>query len=339
MPATSSTPGDVWTALTWSGYKPCRVNVLVTGGAGFIGANLCRALDEAGDVEEVVALDDLSTGPPGQSRRRRRASSSSRARSSTPPSSTPPSTAPTPSSTWPRARRCPGRSRTPGPPTRPTPRAPWPSWRPSAAGRRRARPHVIVASSSSVYGANPALPKREDMVARPLSPYAASKLAGRGLRPGLRPLLRPRRPRLPLLQRLRAPPGGRPRLRGRGARLRGRRPAGRAPHHPRRRDPDPGLHLRGHRGRPSSSTRCDRRVTHDTPVNLAFGSRVSLLELVGALEAVLGHGRCPGRTRTPARATWPTHRPIRASCGPWCPMCGPWAWPTACGPRWTGSRL
>jgi UDP-glucose 4-epimerase len=32
-----------------------------------------------------------------------------------------------------------------------------------------------------------------------------------------------------------------------------------------------------------------RRVTHATPVNLAFGSRVSLLELVGALEALVGH--------------------------------------------------
>jgi UDP-glucose 4-epimerase len=36
---------------------------------------------------------------------------------------------------------------------------------------------VIVASSSSVYGANPALPKREDMATLPVSPYAASKLA------------------------------------------------------------------------------------------------------------------------------------------------------------------
>lgn len=40
-----------------------------------------------------------------------------------------------------------------------------------------AAPHLLVASSSSVYGANPTLPKREDLVARPLSPYAASKLA------------------------------------------------------------------------------------------------------------------------------------------------------------------
>jgi UDP-glucose 4-epimerase len=37
--------------------------------------------------------------------------------------------------------------------------------------------HVIVASSSSVYGANPTLPKREDIATLPLSPYAVSKLA------------------------------------------------------------------------------------------------------------------------------------------------------------------
>lgn len=36
--------------------------------------------------------------------------------------------------------------------------------------------HVVVASSSSVYGSNPALPKREDAWTRPMSPYAATKL-------------------------------------------------------------------------------------------------------------------------------------------------------------------
>jgi UDP-glucose 4-epimerase len=36
---------------------------------------------------------------------------------------------------------------------------------------------VIVASSSSVYGANPELPKHEGMRPMPLSPYAVSKLA------------------------------------------------------------------------------------------------------------------------------------------------------------------
>lgn len=37
--------------------------------------------------------------------------------------------------------------------------------------------HVIMASSSSVYGANAELPKRESAATRPMSPYAASKLA------------------------------------------------------------------------------------------------------------------------------------------------------------------
>jgi UDP-glucose 4-epimerase len=45
------------------------------------------------------------------------------------------------------------------------------------AARRGCRPQVVMASSSSVYGANPTLPKREDMATMPVSPYAASKLA------------------------------------------------------------------------------------------------------------------------------------------------------------------
>jgi len=37
---------------------------------------------------------------------------------------------------------------------------------------------VVFASSSSVYGDNPTLPKEEKMIPNPLSPYAVSKLAG-----------------------------------------------------------------------------------------------------------------------------------------------------------------
>lgn len=37
---------------------------------------------------------------------------------------------------------------------------------------------VVFASSSSVYGDSPTMPKREDMPTRPLSPYAVNKLAG-----------------------------------------------------------------------------------------------------------------------------------------------------------------
>jgi UDP-glucose 4-epimerase len=43
--------------------------------------------------------------------------------------------------------------------------------------RRAGGVPVIVASSSSVYGRNPTLPKREEQVPLPASPYAASKLA------------------------------------------------------------------------------------------------------------------------------------------------------------------
>jgi UDP-glucose 4-epimerase len=39
---------------------------------------------------------------------------------------------------------------------------------------------VVFASSSSVYGANPTLPKREDLQTMPISPYAVAKLAAEG---------------------------------------------------------------------------------------------------------------------------------------------------------------
>ncbi len=45
------------------------------------------------------------------------------------------------------------------------------------AARRAGNVHTVVASSSSVYGATPDLPKHEALPTRPMSPYAASKLA------------------------------------------------------------------------------------------------------------------------------------------------------------------
>lgn len=46
------------------------------------------------------------------------------------------------------------------------------------AARDRGVRRVVFASSSSVYGNDPRLPKHEDMRPRPMSPYAISKLAG-----------------------------------------------------------------------------------------------------------------------------------------------------------------
>ena len=46
------------------------------------------------------------------------------------------------------------------------------------AAREAGVKRVVYASSSSVYGNSPTLPKREEMPTAPLSPYAVSKLAG-----------------------------------------------------------------------------------------------------------------------------------------------------------------
>src|SRR5262249_33472838 len=47
-----------------------------------------------------------------------------------------------------------------------------------AAARQKRKPRVVYASSSSVYGDRPDLPKREEQPTAPISPYAASKVAG-----------------------------------------------------------------------------------------------------------------------------------------------------------------
>ena len=46
---------------------------------------------------------------------------------------------------------------------------------------RNSQCHYIFSSSSSVYGSNMILPKNEDMVLRPITPYAASKMSGEAL--------------------------------------------------------------------------------------------------------------------------------------------------------------
>ncbi|MFG0328849.1 MAG: NAD-dependent epimerase/dehydratase family protein [Phycisphaerales bacterium] len=47
-----------------------------------------------------------------------------------------------------------------------------------ASRRSTSPPRIVFASSSSVYGADPSLPKREDGPLDPMSPYAQQKLAG-----------------------------------------------------------------------------------------------------------------------------------------------------------------
>ena len=40
------------------------MRILITGAAGFIGANLCREMATRPGVEKITGLDDLSTGDP-----------------------------------------------------------------------------------------------------------------------------------------------------------------------------------------------------------------------------------------------------------------------------------
>jgi UDP-glucose 4-epimerase len=148
------------------------VKVVVTGGAGFIGANLCAALAARGDVDEVVALDDLSTG----SRANLEGVDATLVEGSILDGAVLDSC-------------CAGARAVVHLAARPSvPRSiedPVASHRVNADGtvevleaaRRGGGLHVVVASSSSVYGANPELPKRETLATRPVSPYAASKLA------------------------------------------------------------------------------------------------------------------------------------------------------------------
>ena len=149
------------------------MRILVTGGAGFIGANLCRTLVATEGVDRVVALDDLSTGSPANldgvdgvelvegsildADLLDRVVPSTQAiihlaaRPSVPRSLLDPVASHEANATG--------------------------TLRVLEAARHHGGPHVVVASSSSVYGANPTLPKREDMAPMPVSPYAVSKLA------------------------------------------------------------------------------------------------------------------------------------------------------------------
>jgi UDP-glucose 4-epimerase len=148
------------------------LKVVVTGGAGFIGANLCRHLVAQAGITEVVALDDLSSGAranlDGIDARLHVGSILDdgdldaclegaasvvhlAARPSVPRSIADPMAS--------HAVNATGTAMV------------------LEAVRRHGVGHVVVASSSSVYGANPTLPKHEDLPLRPMSPYAASKLA------------------------------------------------------------------------------------------------------------------------------------------------------------------
>lgn len=148
------------------------VRVCVTGGAGFIGSNLCRRLLAEDGIEEVRVIDDLSTGFSDNlsglevsliegSLLDPAALSASvdgvdavvhlAALGSVPRSVLDPIATHEANATG--------------------------TLRVLEAARRQGNAHVVLASSSSVYGANPTLPKAETLTCMPMSPYAVTKLA------------------------------------------------------------------------------------------------------------------------------------------------------------------
>jgi UDP-glucose 4-epimerase len=256
------------------------MKVAVTGGAGFIGGNLCRHL--VSRDHQVLALDDLSTGReanlagsgvPLQEGSILDAATLDRcfdgadsvvhlaARPSVPRSVDDPMASHTANATG--------------------------TMEVLEAARRAGNLPVVVASSSSVYGANPALPKHEDLVPMPMSPYAASKLAAEsyavayGASYGL-PVLAFRFFNVygPLQAAGHAYAAAVPAFID--AALAGR--------------PLP-VHGDGTQSRDFTfvssvaeviTDAVERGVTSSRPVNLAFGSRVTLLELVELLGEVVG---------------------------------------------------
>ncbi|MDW3217888.1 MAG: NAD-dependent epimerase/dehydratase family protein [Acidimicrobiales bacterium] len=146
------------------------MHVLVTGGAGFIGANLCRSLELAGHT--VTALDDLSTG---FSANLDGTDTELVVGTILDPDVLDTVVGPADAVVHLAARPSVPRSIT----------DPVASHLVNATGtvnvleaaRRDRLRHVMCAGSSSVYGANPELPKHEGLACRPVSPYAASKLA------------------------------------------------------------------------------------------------------------------------------------------------------------------
>lgn len=259
------------------------MKVLVTGGAGFIGANLVRRLLADERFGAVSVLDDLSTG-----NARNLDGCDVRFVEGTilDPVVLAPLVAEADAVVHLAARPSVPRSLA----------DPLASHEANATGtlqvleaaRHAGGRHVIVASSSSVYGANPELPKHEGLLPMPTSPYAVSKLATETYTLAYRRCFG-----LPVLAFRFFNVFGPLQAAGHAyaavvpafvdAALRGQPLI---------------VHGDGTQSRDFTyvgtvteviADALARRVDHDGPVNLAFGTRTNLLDVIGKLEGILGH--------------------------------------------------
>ena len=151
------------------------MKVVVTGGAGFIGANLVGHLLRTGVADEVVVVDDLSTGDRANLDHPDRAAADLLVASILDRESL--DTAVEGAGSVVHLAAIPSVPRSLADPVATHHANATGTLMVLEAARRHGVPHVVVASSSSVYGANRELPKRESMRTAPLSPYAVSKLA------------------------------------------------------------------------------------------------------------------------------------------------------------------
>lgn len=148
------------------------LTVLVTGGAGFIGANLCRRLVGDPAIGEVRVLDDLSSGD-----RHNLNGVDLRFDVGSILVDDALDVAVTGCTHIVHLAAVPSVPRSIQDPVRSHEANASGTLRVLEAARRHGNLHVILASSSSVYGSNPKIPKSEDLQCRPMSPYAVSKLA------------------------------------------------------------------------------------------------------------------------------------------------------------------
>lgn len=148
------------------------MKVCITGGAGFIGSNLAARMCALDDVDEVRVIDDLSTG--------------SKANVADLPVEFHEASLLDPDAVGAAVdgvdvvvhlAAVPSVPRSIADPVTSHEANATGTIRVLEAARAGGEPHVVVASSSSVYGANPTLPKSEDLRPRPMSPYAVSKMA------------------------------------------------------------------------------------------------------------------------------------------------------------------